>query len=257
MLTFLLRPTRMIPLILLAGLLGAGVWLWTGAHSSTAASEDSAISAFRERAGAAGAEARPGVPAPGVYRYAQTGSETAGAGPLSVSRDLPAEALYIVTPIAGGYHEDLRHSEEHVEEVRFKVDGTGSHAVWRRTKVTFVGVGTDEADDVTPPSLEHPAKLKVGTAWDGTYSQGDLDVSFDAKVTGKTSVTLDGRRVKAFVIRTVSDFSGSATGRRTDELWWAPSLALPVRWTIDMTTGGGSDFTIDADLTLTSGTPQT
>jgi hypothetical protein len=256
MLTFLLRPKRLIPLVLLAGLLGAGVWLWTGAHSSTAASEDSALADFKERGGAA-AKARPGVPAPGVYRFAQTGQESAGGGPLSVSRDLPAEALYIVTPIAGGYHEDLRHSEEHVEEVRFLVDGTGSHAVWRRTKVTFVGIGEDDANDVTPPSLEHPAKLRVGASWDGRYAQGDLDVSFASRVTKRASVTLDGTKVPAFVIQTVSDFSGSTTGQRTDELWWAPSLALPVRWTIAMTTGGSSEFEIDADLRLLSATPAT
>ena len=57
-----------------------------------------------------------------MYRYLVTGSESAGSGVLSAERSLPAEAVYIISPIAGGYHEDLRLSEEHVEEARFRVD---------------------------------------------------------------------------------------------------------------------------------------
>src|SRR5690606_37265907 len=145
--------------------------------------------------GAAEAPARAGVPAPGVYRFRQRGEERAGTGPLTISRDYPAQAVYIVRPVAGGYHEDLRMSAEHVEEVRFRVDRTGSRAVWRRTMVTFAGMGTDDRDDVTPPSLDHPADLAVGRTWGGRYAQGDLDVTYRAAVTGRGAVELDGRRV--------------------------------------------------------------
>ena len=59
-----------------------------------------------------------------------------------------------------------------------------------------------------------------------------------------------------FVFRTDSTFTGSTPGTRTDVVRWSPDLSLPVRWTITQDTGGGTDYAIDADLTLVSGVPQ-
>jgi hypothetical protein len=253
---FLTRPSRVIPVALLLVLAVGAAFLWRGAHSSTAASEDTALAAFHERGGGTG-PGSPGTPAPGVYRFRQKGSESAGSGPLSVSRDLPPEAIYIVNAIPGGYHEDLRLAEEHVEEVRFQESPDGVRAHWRRTKVTFLGIGEDERDDVTPPSLDHPADLTVGKAWSGRYRQGETAVSFSAKVTGRETLALDGRRIPVLVVRTVSDFTGPTHGTRTDTLWWSPKLSLPLRWTIAQKTGGENDYEISDDLVLESATPVT
>lgn len=255
--TFITRhPFRTASLVLVVVLAGVGYWFWQGLHSSTPADANAAVAEFRE-SGAAGAATRPGVPEPGVYRFRQRGEESAGSGPLTISRSYPDEALYIVRPIAGGYHEDLRMSAEHVEEVRFRVDRAGSHALWRRTKITFAGMGTDDRDDVTPPSLDHPADLSVGRAWDGRYRQGEMSVEYRARVTGREAVTVDGTRVPTYVIRMQSDFEGPTSGSRTDTFHWAPSLSLPVRWSIQQTTSGESEFEMDATLELESASPQT
>jgi hypothetical protein len=174
-----------------------------------------------------------------------------------VSRSFPDEAVYIVRPIAGGYHEDLRMSEEHVEEVRFRVDRAGSHALWRRTKITFAGIGEDDRNDVTPPSLDHPSDLSVGRTWSGRYRSGPMTVDFTAGVTGKETATVDGKRVPVFVIRMQSEFEGPTSGSRTDTFDWAPSLSLPVRWSIQQSTTGEAEFDMDATLELESAVPQT
>lgn len=255
--TFLVRhPFRVTGLVLLAIVAGCAVWLWKGVHSSTAASENTALADFRA-AGGGRAPARQGIPAAGVYAYRQTGSESAGSGPLSASRDYPARAVYIINHVAGGYHEDLRMSGEHIEEVRFRVDARGSHATWRRTKVTFLGIGTDDRNDVSPPSLDHPSDLHVGRAWHGRYRSGPMTVTFAARVLGTQTVTVGGRRLNAFEIRMTSDFTGPTSGHRTDTFTWAPSVALPVRWRIQQSTKGDADFTMDATLALESTTPQT
>lgn len=239
----------------MTALAGAGAWLWQGASSSTSASEESALSRFRDRGDLVAAR-RPGVPSPGVYSFRQTGQESAGGGPLEVSRDLPARALYVITPIPGGYHEDLRFSEEHIEEVRFQVDARGTRALSRRTKVTFLGVGEDETSDQAPPPLDHPARLRVGSEWSGRYASGEVPVSFHARVVARRPAALDGRQVETFVIRTDSETGGSRPGTRRDEVWWAPSLALPVRWTIAQDYGGATTFEMNATLELQSATPQ-
>jgi len=256
--TSLLRhPVRVIvSVVILGALVGAGVWLWQGAHSSTPVNEDTVLAEYRA-AGDVEATTRPGVPAPGVYRFSQSGKESAGGGPLSVSRPFPDHAVYVVRPIAGGYHEDLRMSGEHVEEVRFRVTDAGTQALWRRTKITFLGIGEDDRNDVTPPSLDHPRKLSVGRTWDGRYTSGEMTVDYRAEVLARESVTLDGKQVPAYVIRTQSEFEGPTSGSRTDTIHFAPSLSLPVRWEIVQSTTGEAEFDMNARLELESAVPQT
>jgi hypothetical protein len=254
--SFFSRPLRLVALVAVIGIAGAVYWVWHGAHTSTAVSQDNVLAEYRAK-NISDAPPAPGVPASGVYRFRASGEESAGSGVLSVSRALPDEAVYIITPKAGGYHEDLRFSEEHVEEADFAVGAKGASATWRRTKVTFVGIGTDDRDAVEPPSFDHPSEFAVGKSWKGTYRLGDdLTVSYTGRVTGRETAELDGKRIPVFVIRTDSSFKGSTPGSRTDTLRWSPELSLPVTWSIQQKTGGDADFAIDADLTLVSGTPQ-
>lgn len=249
------RPLRLIALVALLGVAGGAYWLWQGASSSTAVDKNDALTEFRST-DAAALPARPGVPAAGVYRFRVTGEEAAGSGVLSAERPLPAEALYIITPDEAGYHEDLRFSEEHVEEARFRVDADGSSAEWRRTKVTFLGMGTDDRNDVEPPALDHPAKLAKGATWGGEYRLGGLVVTYTARVTDTGTAVVDGERIPTATFRTESTYTGSMPGERTDVVTWAPSLSLPIEWSIDQTTGGASDFTMTADMELVSAIPQ-
>jgi hypothetical protein len=257
MISSLRRPSRFIPLAVLLVLAGAALWFWKGAQSSTLASEDTALADFHARAAKGTFTPRPGVPAPGVYHYRQTGSEKAGTGPVSVSRDLPAQAVYIVSATKAGYHEDLRHSQEHLEEVQFGVNATGSRALWRRSKVTFLGIGEDDKAPVTPPALDHPAPLKVGAKWGSTYVNGKTTATYHGEVLSKGSATVDGHAVPTYVIRTDSTFAGPISGTRRDDVTFAPSLALPVAWSIAQDTGGEADYSIRAELGLESAIPLT
>lgn len=252
------RPSRLV-LIVAVALIGAaavGAWLWRLAGSSTPVSADAALADFRA-SGAAAGERPPGAPLPGVYVFRQSGTESVAGGPVDITRELPATAPYVITPMPGGYHESLRFSEEHVEEVRFSVGAGETRAVSRRTKVTFLGVGEDMTDDQVPPPLDHPADLRVGAEWDGRYRSGDVPIAFRSRVAATRPVTLDGRRVTTFVIRTESTTGGSRPGLREDEIWWAPSVALPARWIIRQQYDGDTAFEMDAVLELQSAVPRT
>lgn len=255
MIGLLTRPLRLLALVVLI-LAGIGGWtLWSSAHSSTQASQTGALAEFRA-SGAAEAPPLAGAPTPGVYRYAVRGSESAGSGVVSAERPLPAEALYVITPIAGGYQESLRLSEEHVEEARFAVGPEAVTATWRRTMVTFLGIGEDDKDDVTPPSIDHPRTLAVGRTWGGSYVLGDLAVRYRGRVTGRSTVTIDGERIPVFTLRTDSTYTGSTPGTRTDVIRWSPAHELPVSWSITQDTGGAADFSMTAEMTLVSTTPE-
>ncbi len=255
MISFLTRPLRLIVMLALIGAGVGGYLIWSGANSSTAADGDSALADYRAL-GVTDTTPVRGAPAPGVYRYRAVGTERAGSGVLSAERPLPAQAVYLISPIAGGYHEDLRLSEEHVEEARFAVSDDAVSATWRRTKVTFLGIGTDDRSDVNPASVDHPTTFTVGKSWGGRYSLGELGVEYRGTVVSKGTATLDGKTIPVFVLRTDSTFTGATPGTRTDLIHWSPDLSLPVTWSIDQKTGGASEYEISADLELESGTPQ-
>lgn len=254
MISFISRPLRIVALVAVTGLAAGAYLVWSGAHSSTAASQDGALADYRALNVTDTTPAR-GVPAPGVYRFRVSGKESAGSGVVSAERPLPAEAVYIISPIAGGYHEDLRLSEEHVEEANYRVSGDAALATWRRTKVTFLGIGTDDRTDVTPASMDHPTTFAVGRTWGGRYALGKTGVQYRGRVVSKGTATLDGARIPVVTLRTDSTFTGPTPGNRTDLITWSPALSLPVTWSITQKTGGDADFAISADLRLESGTP--
>jgi hypothetical protein len=256
MLPSLLPRWAVIALVVLLGLVGVGIWVWHAARSSSPVSEEEALSAYRERAVASGAP-RAGVPRAGVYTFRQSGEERGGAGPLGITRRLPDEARYVVTPTREGFQEELSLSEQHVEGVRFRVTAGGSRAVWRRTEVRFVGIGRDDRRELRPPPLHLPRRLVVGRTWSGRYVAGELPISYGSEVLRREAVELGGRRVAAFVVRTVGDTSGVHPGRRVDTFWWSPRLALPLRWTIDMEVGGAVTLHTASDLRLESADPRT
>ena len=240
--------------LLLAG--GAAIWLWRSAGSSSPVSEESALESFREGGGAV-AGPRPGVPRAGVYTYRQSGEETGGAGPLSVNRDLPREARYVITPAPEGYQEQLSLSEQHIEGVRYRVTDGGTLATWRRTDVTFLGIGRDDRRGLRPPQLRLPRPLAVGRTWSGRYTAGDLPVAYRSEALRRERVEVGDEPVPAIVVRTVADTGGPHPGARTDTIWWSPRLALPVRWTIEMEVRGTVSLDTRADLRLASATPLT
>jgi hypothetical protein len=250
------RPLRALAIVLLLVLVGAGLWAWDRARSSTPVSEDDAIEAFRDAGGAAGEGAR-GIPRPGVYTYRQEGSERGGAGPIGVSRDLPDRARYLVTLSPGGYAEELDISEQHVEGVRFRVVPRGTEAVWRRTKITYLSFGRDDRRDLRPAALHLPRPLRVGLRWTARYMAGDVPVSVRGEVLRREPVEIGGVRIPALVVRTVADTGGPHPGTRVETRWWSPSLSLPLRWTIDMDIGGPVTLDSRAELTLESTSPLT
>ncbi len=250
--SLLQRPVRAALVVLLLAAVVAGIWLWQRAGESTPVSEESALRDFRAEGGGAAA---PGIPAPGVYTYRQEGTERGGVGPAHISRDLPGEARFVVTTADGGYRAQLSMSEEHVEGVTVRVGAAGSREVARRTKVTFLGFGRDDRRALRPPPLWLPATLAAGRTWGGSYTAGDLPVTYRSRVLRRDAVEVDGRRWAVWVVRSESSTGGVHPGDRTDTWWWSPRLALALRWEIDMRIGGPASLDTRATLVVERTTP--
>lgn len=251
----LIRPWRLIALVVVVAVLAAGAWLWHGAGSSTEVSRGDALAAFAGRGGEAPRRV-PGTPRPGVYTYAQRGRETGGLGPVDVGRELPDEARYVVTGTPGGYLEELSLSREHVEATRFRVSAAGVRAEWRRTDVTFAGIGRDDRRDLVPPPLHMPRMLRPGASWAGDYRAGDLEVGYRSRALRREPVEVGGRALPAVVVRVDSVTRGAHPGTRRDTIWWSPALHLPLRWRIALDIGGPASLRTDADLRLREAAPE-
>lgn len=228
--------------------------LWRAAGRSEPVSEGEALAAFRA---APNDGAFADGPRPGVYVFTASGSETGGAGPLAVTRDVSPEARLVVTRRPDGWESELSYSRQHIEGARYALRDGAVRITWRRTKVTFAGFGRDDRRSVEPPSLFVRSDVKVGDRWKETFRTGDLTVRADTRVVRTEAVDVDGRTVPTYVIASSSITEGPHPGTRRETLWWAPSLRLPVRWDVDMDIGGTFTFRTNTSVVLRSVVPAT
>lgn len=250
------RRFRLLRGLLVVGVLlavGAGVLL-TMAGDSDPVSDQDALAAFK--AAPAGAIPASG-PDPGVYRYRATGTERGGAGPLTVSRDLPAQALLVVTSRPDGWEAELSYSRQHIEGARYVLRDGAIVVTWRRTKVTFAGFGRDDRRAAEPASVFVPAELVPGHTWTERYRTGDITVASVNRVLRRERLPVGGDPVDTFVIESRSTTTGAHPGTRTELMWWAPSLGLPVRLDVDMDIGGVFAFRARTRVELVGTAPLT
>jgi hypothetical protein len=102
-----------------------------------------------------------------------------------------------------------------------------------------------------------PLRPAVGATWSGRYVAGELPVAYRSEVVRRETVEVAGEPLSALVVRTVGDTGGAHPGRRVDTSWWSPSLALRLRWTIDMEIRGTVTLDTTADLRLEALDPRT
>lgn len=234
------------------GVATAGLVVRDRASRSDPVGADEAVAAFT----AAGTTSAPnGGPQPGVYRYRVVGSEEGGAGPFSVRRDLPAEALLVVTGSGDGWYAELSYSRQHIEGARYVIRDGAILVTSRRTKVTFAGFGRDDRREADPPSVFMPANALVGTRWSENSRTGDVEVRGENRVLRSQRITLGSEVVDTLVVEAKSRITGAHPGTRTEVIWWAPELGIPARSTVRMDIGGVFGFSTDIQTQLLSATP--
>ena len=230
--------------------------LWVLLQSSGAATVDNALEDFTA-APAAAAEPLDGAPVPGVYTYAVTGDERISRGALGISRSVTGEAPFIIRTVDGGYETELRYSQDHTEWVRYAIRDDGASAIWGQSEVKALGIGDRRPREWEPQPLRLPTNPEVGDTWAGSYKSGTLDIDIASDILREDRIEIDGAQVPVVVIESVQTIRGVYAGGRTEEFWLDPETDLVVRYKIRSDLEGPIDFSIAADHTLTSLTPQT
>ena len=235
---------------------GAGFWFLQEAGTSETVTSDAAVAEFTE--GDDGTRDVEGAPAPGVYVYDATGTETGRGGPVSVSRDLPLEAQMIVWQRPGGYTSRLIYSGDHLEEADHTITEEGVAQTRVRTKLTVLGTTTDDETPLSEPQIWIPADPQPGMTWSGGYEADGYGVALSSEVTGTETLQVAGQPVETVVVERTTTYSGGITGGWTDTYWWSPELSLPVKLTVSGESKQGiGSFSQETSITLRSATPIT
>ena len=205
------------------------------------------------------AAALPVVPKAGVYRLSVTGEEKVTFGPFSFcDQTLPSSTSLVVKPAAGeapgSYDFDVayfpgstgRHDERHI----YRFTPAAVSLSYEIATVTCQGVRQSSATSFAPVQPRVQLPLAVGKSWH--YTGGGSNRTEDAtfQVLRTETLTIAGRAISTYVIRTTTSFTGDESGTRDQTWWYAPSLALPVKWH-EKQTGQRSGASYTGEITST------
>ena len=236
--------------VLAGGLFLVGGRYWRGDVDLAAA-----LARFRAQGVVATtADALPGLPAPGVYRYATTGGEYVSL--LDTRRRYSPTTLRIVTRRGCGVREEQFFVTQHLE-------------YYDRCGDKLVSYGTDIAywwTHGTQDFVCHGGSFDLAGALPGARVEWDCaDEDTHAHQTtvavGDETVTVEGVPLPARHTRWITDFSGATVGAAVVDDWFDPSTGLLLREKRDIALRVGSGFvgrlsyTDVSEYTLLSVTP--
>lgn len=250
MLFFGLR--RLIMLVVLLGLVGAGYLAYSRARAAPAPS----LGAARDAVAAAGGDA-DARPAPGVYRYAQRGRERFAVGPLQVTRTLPSRALLVVHAAGNGATSlGWRFAGDVEETILIGGTGAGGQRIVERDLTVDLPLAGFHVGGRTQATAWRPGRPKLGKLETVTYDLGGLVVRREARVVRREEVDVGGQPVDTWVIQAKEDLTGRVNGDIAETIWWAPQLGLDVKRTIVFALAGDVAHRLTSTTTLQSVIPE-
>lgn len=237
-----------------AVLLAGGVWVYSTLDNQSTAKVGEKLTEFQSLKGPESDD--PKRPAQGVYQYAVTGEEQIVRTGVNIDRTLPTTAVAIVYNLADGQYEiKTNFSNEHIELARYDNRPDGTHLTFAKTVLKIGPLGVTKDRVWTPTLIRNPANPKPGATTTGTYQAGEtLTMKVTTTVLPPATVTVDGKKVPATVVKFDQVASGEFTGDRTETFYWSKDGML-LRYTIDSHLKGSTNLDFVADQVLTSLTP--
>ncbi|PLS75074.1 MAG: hypothetical protein CYG61_09195 [Actinobacteria bacterium] len=198
----------------------------TTAGGARRATSTTSTSRAEATGGAAAAPAPSGAAAtrPGRYRYASTGTFSAG---LTGEQRRSGESVLIVDPPAGADQHSLREGDNRSTEqvLRFQADGIYIVVL----EVTEQGLAKEFRP--SPPVLAFPYGAAAGRTWSWrmTSTDGKTTVEGNLRIERTESVQVGSDAVPAVVVRAALATTGDIASRGTQTLWVAEGRRLVVR----------------------------
>jgi hypothetical protein len=228
----------------------------------TPASVSEAVRVFRARAQGP-LTARPGEPAPGVYRYRTRGGESVDAvvGILSTRHDFGGVTTIAVIPTACGVVERWQVLITRWTETASCIDERGQRLLSVDELHEFFGVRRRVVYRCREPPRPPTRRQRPGMGWTSRCTTGDSSREGRFRVLGLEPVRVGEQRFEAVHTRTRYDLGGGYSGSSGEEEWRRRGDGLLLRrvsWT-EAHSGGApvaADYTERYSLRLISTRPQ-
>lgn len=243
-------------LLVVAG--AAAFVLWP--RKPTPITEDDALDEFRGGT-VPGAGPTTG-PAPGVYTYDATGSESIDMGPVPLpKRTIPSTVTLVVQPDGTCWTLDLNLMAEHTETTRVCREPDGGLSLPSQTKTEQVpGFRVGITNTCDPAAILSPTATELPIACTETFDVSGLMLTIQLEGTATSapggSVTVDGQTVDTVHLHFDLTGTGDLKGHSIED-WWVTVEGLPVRIERDIDLDGPGHFVENSSLVLRSLEPRT
>ena len=217
-------------------MLAGGLFLVGGRYWSGNVDLAEALARFRAQGvTATTADAVPGLPAPGVYRYRTTGGEYVSL--LDTRRAYSATTMRIVTSRGCGVREEQFFVTQHREyydrcDGRLVTYGTDIAYWWTHGTQNFVCQG----------GSFDMAGTRPGTRDEWDCSDEDTRAHQTTVYLADESVTVEGTALPARHTRWTTEFSGATVGAAVVDDWFDPATGLLLREKRNIALRVGSKF---------------
>jgi hypothetical protein len=218
-------------LVLIGGLFLVGGRYWSG-------DVDLAEALARFRASgvtATTADALPGLPAPGVYRYRTTGGEYVSL--LDNRRAYSATTMRIVTRRGCGVREEQFFVTQHLEYY----DRCGDALVTYGTDIAYWWTHGTQDFTCHGGSFDM-AGTRPGASVQWDCADEDTSAHQTTSYVGDETVPVEGVPLPARHTRWITDFSGATVGAAVVDDWFDPSTGLLLREKRNIALRVGSQF---------------
>jgi hypothetical protein len=239
------RRRRLVAVIFLvdALILAGGLFLVGGRYWRGDVDLSEALARFRAAGAAAtSADAVPGLPAPGVYRYATTGGERVSL--FDTYRRYSPTTMRIVTRRGCGVREEQYFVTQHLE-------------VYDRCGPALVTYGTDIAywwthgtqDFSCQAGTFDMAGMRPGAKVEWDCGDEDTKAHQITEYLDDETIAVEGVPLPARHTRWTTLFSGATSGGAIVEDWFDPSTGLLLKETRNIALRVGSQFVGRLDYT--------
>ena len=203
------------------------------AHTTSSRAKRSTASASTATGGPSGAAAAAAgfaPAAPGVYRYATSGSTSSLLG----KQTAPSVTTLTVDPASGTQQHSLRqllsaNGDGFVIDQVLDYQPQGVAVVRQRLSLTQKGKSSVKTLNAAPPTVIIPLGTAAGTHREFSLTGVGIAGHEVVDLLNGLVVAVGGQSVNTVLVRTVLSVSGSVSGTIQLDQWWSPSSRVPVK----------------------------
>jgi hypothetical protein len=194
----------------------------------------------------------------GSYGVRVQGSERVKFGPLSFcERDFPDTSTLGVKPAEGegpsAFDFDHTFSSLHSERHIYRYSPGSIMLLFEGAQVSCGGIEQGSETSFSPPEEKVRLPVRAGASWSGSAGDAERTEAYSARVLRTERLSVSGRAFTVFVIETSIEMTGQESGRRFQRWWFAPELAMPLKWYEEIEAARmGATYSMEATFTITS-----